>query len=101
MSYVFPSRPKPLSALIALAALSSTSAWASESCEVADLAASNTPIQTIMSAERSCFTSWYDTTSIRYSSIYQEAFVSKVAQRLSQTVAHYQARKPKHAKLLI
>nr|WP_051488316.1 collagenase [Salinivibrio socompensis] len=90
MSYVFPSRPKPLSALIALAALSSTSAWASESCEVADLAASNTPIQTIMSAERSCFTSWYDTTSIRYSSIYQEAFVSKVAQRLSQTVAHYQ-----------
>ncbi|OOF25344.1 M9 family metallopeptidase [Salinivibrio sp. IB872] len=92
MYTLFPSRPKPLSALIALAALSSTSAWADAHCEIADLAASNAPIEAIMSAERSCFTSWYDTTSIRYSNVYQEAFVSKVAQRLEQTVTQYQGQ---------
>ncbi|SIN90211.1 M9 family metallopeptidase [Salinivibrio sp. ES.052] len=90
MSTLFPSRPKPLSALVALTVLSSTSAWADAQCNIADLAASHTPVQAIMSADRSCFTSWYDTTSIRYNSVYQEDFVSKVAQRLSQTVANYQ-----------
>ncbi|WBA12680.1 M9 family metallopeptidase [Salinivibrio kushneri] len=90
MYTLFPSRPKPLSALIALAAFSSTSAWASAQCDIADLAANNTPIQAIMDAERGCFTSWYDTASIRYNNLYQEAFVSKVAQRLSQTITHYQ-----------
>ncbi|WP_077653305.1 hypothetical protein [Salinivibrio kushneri] len=52
MYTLFPSRPKPLSALIALAAFSSTSAWADAHCDIADLAANNTPIQAIMDAER-------------------------------------------------